>query len=215
MEGQHQQRDCQRLAWTHLRFATSMASLGAPWSTQFGKCFYNNVFIDNLVGDIEIGNYNLRLSMSLNKRDAPTHRQHQWWAPKTSEQQGVHHTTVFGRILRQQPTEEIIGIHIDIDIHRSHRHRHPRAGQQHGVQRVLWQRFLDGKLNLQQGLVCDQLRAQHLHHEYNSFVGDQLHRLTTMVNDVDLMLNTTILLHHWHLTTSSFKFRGCNIRNGH
>ena len=36
-----------------------------------------------------------------------------------------------------------------------------------------------------------------------------------MVNDIDLMLNTTILLHHWHLTTSSFKFRGCNIRNGH
>ena len=36
-----------------------------------------------------------------------------------------------------------------------------------------------------------------------------------MVNDIDLMLNVTILLHHWHLTTSSFKFRGCNIRNGH
>ena len=84
-KGQHQHRDWQRLAWAHLRFATSMASLDASWSTQFGKCFYNNVFIDDLVGDIEIHNHNLRLSMSLNKRDAPTHRQHQWWAPKTSE----------------------------------------------------------------------------------------------------------------------------------
>ena len=45
------------------------------------KCFHNNVFIDNLVGDIEIHNHNLRLSMSLNKRDAPSHRLRQQWAP--------------------------------------------------------------------------------------------------------------------------------------
>ena len=122
----------------------------------------------------------------------------------------MRHTTIFGKIFQKQPTEEIISIHHS---HR-HRHWHPRAGQQQWVQQVLWQQFLDGKLNLQQGLVCDQLRAQRLHHGYNSFVGDQRQRLTTMVNDIDLMLNTTILLQHWHLTTSSFKFRGCNIRSG-
>ena len=33
------------------------------------------------------------------------------------------------------------------------------------------------------------------------------------IDDIDLMLNK-ILLHHWHLTTSSF-CRGCNTRNGH
>ena len=35
-----------------------------------------------------------------------------------------------------------------------------------------------------------------------------------VIDDIDLMVNKTILSHPWHLTTSSFEFRGRNIRNG-
>ena len=35
-----------------------------------------------------------------------------------------------------------------------------------------------------------------------------------LIGDIDLKLNKTILLLHWHLTTSCFELRGRNIRDG-
>ena len=88
--------------------------------------------------------------MLLNKRDAST-RCISSGHLKPQNNRGSFTQQFSAKCFRQQPFEEAIGIHIDIDNH----------------------------------------------------------------NDIDLKLNKKIFLHHWHLTTSSFKFRGCYIWNGY
>ena len=150
-KNQHQYCDWQRLAWAHLRFATSLPSQGATWSTLRKNASTTTSSLTTWLGT---------------SRSTTTTSD---WACHSTR--GMHHligcvnsehlrlqnnrgciTQIFSaKCFRsnQQKGSSAFIVHIDIDSDIQEQDR------QHWVQRVLWQQFLDGKLNLQQGLVCD------------------------------------------------------------
>ena len=146
--GHHQHHNCPTTSLSPSEVCEIVGNVGCN-VVKVEICFYNNVVIDNMVVDTDVYNSDWECYST---RGVQHQQLHQHSAPTTSEQQGVLHTTVFSRIFQRQPTEEIIGIHIDIDI------------QEEDIDiecNKFRQRLLNGQLNLQQRLLGEQLRAQH------------------------------------------------------